>query len=140
MCLSSGPHNRKVAPVLGAAHALFSTLFWKFYIFKKSTPPEVIQDAVEESAITGRNDNKGYFGDNHNVSPMKYISSDNRLRSRMSSCDSPPGEGGIRRVTPLDKGLSRSDWGLRQMDFEEILNDGSTNSLGASIINSSNRH
>ena len=33
------------------------------------------------------------------------------------------------------KGLSRSDWGLRQLDFEEILNDGSTNSLGASIIN-----
>ena len=56
----------------------------------------------------------------------------------MQSCDSPPGEGGERRVTPLDKGLSRSDWGLRQMDFGEILNGGSTNSLGASIINSSN--
>ena len=55
------------------------------------------------------------------------------------SCDSPPGEGGERRVTPLDKGLSRSDWGLRQMDFEEILNDGSTNSLEVSIISSSNR-
>ena len=30
------------------------------------------------------------------------------------------------------------DWGLRQTDFEEILNDSSTNSLGANIINSSN--
>ena len=58
--------------------------------------------------------------------------------SRMKFCDSPPGEGGKRRVTPLNKGLSRSDWGLRQTDFEEILNDGSTNSLGLSIINSSN--
>ena len=52
----------------------------------------------------------------------------------MQSCDSPPGEGGVRCVTPLDKGLSRSDWGLRQMDFEEILNGGSTNSLGQSKI------
>ena len=56
----------------------------------------------------------------------------------MQSCDSPPGEGGERRVTPLDKGLSRSDWGLRQMDFEEIHNDSSTNSLVLSIIDSSN--
>ena len=60
------------------------------------------------------------------------------LKEQDLSCDSPPGEGGIRWATPLNKGLSRSDWGLRQMDFEEILNDGSTNSLGASIINSSN--
>ena len=40
-------------------------------------------------------------------------------------------------MTPLDKGLSRSDWGLRQMDFEEILNDGSTDSPGLSKINPS---
>ena len=60
------------------------------------------------------------------------------LKEQDLSCDSPPGEGGKRRVTPLNKGLSRSDWGLRQTDFEEILNDGSANSLGLSIINSSN--
>ena len=32
-----------------------------------------------------------------------------------------------------------SDWGLKQMDFEEILNDCSTNFLVLSNINSSNR-
>ena len=67
-------------------------------------------------------------------------------------CDGPPGEGRERfmrmsgghskasrkRVTPLNKGLSHSDWGLRQMDFAEILNDSSTNPLMLSIINSSN--
>ena len=52
----------------------------------------------------------------------------------MQSCDSPPGEGGKRWVTPLNKGLSQSDWGLRQMDFEEILNDSSTNLLVLSKI------
>ena len=31
------------------------------------------------------------------------------LKEQDLSCDSPPGEGGIRRVTPLNKGLSRSD-------------------------------
>ena len=60
------------------------------------------------------------------------------LKEQDLSCDSPRGEGGLRWVTPLNKGLSQSDWGLRQTDFEEILNDGSTNSLGLSIINSSN--
>ncbi|MBO8445224.1 MAG: hypothetical protein IAC23_05980 [Bacteroidetes bacterium] len=79
--------------------------------------------------------------------------SDNLLKEQDESCDSPPGEGRERfmrmsgghsqasskgRVTHLDKGLSRSDWGLRQTDFEEIHDDSSTNSLGASIINSSN--
>ena len=43
-----------------------------------------------------------------------------------------------KRVTPLNKGLLRSNWGLRQRDFAEILNDGSTNPLVLSIINSSN--
>ena len=48
------------------------------------------------------------------------------------------GEGEAKRVTPLSKGLLRSNWGLRQRDFAEILNDGSTNPLVLSIINSSN--
>ena len=43
-----------------------------------------------------------------------------------------------KRVTPLGKGLLHSDWGLRQMDFTEILNDSSTNPLALSIINSLN--
>ena len=68
------------------------------------------------------------------------------------SCDSPPYSGSRavyanvrwtfeseqqRRVTPLSKGLSRSDWGLRQMDFEEILNDSPTDSLVLSKTNPS---
>ena len=48
------------------------------------------------------------------------------------SCDSPPYVGKRKEGDAPFKGLSQSDWGLRQMDFEEILNDGSTNSLGAS--------
>ena len=40
-------------------------------------------------------------------------------------------------MTPLSKGLSRSDWGLRQMDFEEILNDSPTDSLVLSKTNPS---
>ena len=35
---------------------------------------------------------------------------------------------------PLDKGLSHSDWGLRQKDFIEILDDSSTNPLVLNII------
>ena len=35
------------------------------------------------------------------------------------------------------KGLSHSDWGLRQPDFIEILNGSSTNPLAQSITNSS---
>ncbi len=78
--------------------------------------------------------------------------SDNLLKEQDESCDSPPGEGRERfmrmsgghsqasskgRVTPLDKGLSRSDWGLRQTDFEEILNDSPTDSLVLSKTNPS---
>ena len=42
-----------------------------------------------------------------------------------------------KRVTPLNKGLAQSDWGLRQRDFAEILNGSSTNPLAQSITNSS---
>ena len=54
------------------------------------------------------------------------------------SCDEPPARGRM-GVVPLEKGLSpQRDWGLKQMDFEEILNDCSTNFLVLNNINSSN--
>ena len=64
--------------------------------------------------------------------------SSNTVEEQTFSLRRTPGEGEAKRVTPLSKGLSRSDWGLRQRDFEEILNDGSTNPLVLSIINLSN--
>ena len=60
------------------------------------------------------------------------------MRSRTKFCDGPPGEGGGGGWRPLIRGCRHSDWGLRQWDFEEILNGGSTNSLILSNINSSN--
>ncbi len=64
--------------------------------------------------------------------------SSNTTEEQTFSLRRAPGEGEAKRVTPLGKGLSHSDWGLRQMDFTEILNDSSTNPLALSIINSSN--
>ena len=44
-----------------------------------------------------------------------------------------------RRVAPLNKGLSLQRLGIKKKwDFVEILNDGSTNSIILSNINSSN--
>ena len=40
---------------------------------------------------------------------------------------------------PLIRGCRHSDWGLRQLDFEEIRNDGPTNPLALSNIDSSDR-
>ena len=60
------------------------------------------------------------------------------LRSRTKFCDGPPGEGGGGGWCPFVRGCRHSDWGLRKLDFREILNDGSTNSLILSNTNSAN--
>ncbi len=71
------------------------------------------------------------------------------MKEQNEFCDEPPARGG-ELGAPLEKGLSpqrlgfktngfrRNPWGLRQTDFEEILNDCSTNSLVLNNINSSN--
>ena len=53
------------------------------------------------------------------------------------SCDEPPARGRM-GVVPLEKGLSPQRLGIKKMDFEEILNDCSTNFLVLNSINSSN--
>ena len=60
------------------------------------------------------------------------------LRSRTKVLRRAPGEGANGGWRPLKRGCRHSDWGLRKLDFEEILNDGSTNSLVLNNINSSN--
>ena len=74
------------------------------------------------------------------------------LGSRTEVLRRAPGEGAV-GVAPLEKSRTfyenvrwtfeseqgrHSDWGLRNLDFEEILNDCSTNSLVLNNINSSN--
>ena len=60
------------------------------------------------------------------------------LRSRTGVLRRAPGEGDEWGWCPLKRGCRHSDWGLKQMDFEEILNDCSTNFLVLNNINSSN--
>ena len=48
-----------------------------------------------------------------------------------------PRRGGEWGWRPLKRGCRHSDWGLKQTDFEEILNDCSTNFLVLNNINSS---
>ena len=65
------------------------------------------------------------------------------LRSRTGVLRRAPRRGGEWGWCPLKRGCRHSDWGLKQMDFEEILNeeilnDCSTNFLVLNNINSSN--